>query len=410
MRVGIEAIAFETPKFFVDMTELAIQRGIDPAKYTQGLGQIEMSVVSPCEDTVTLAASAGLRLFGNFSIDPESVALVIVGTETAVDHSKPVASHVHQILNLSKNCRVFETKHACYGATAGIAMATDWILSGRARGKKALVVASDVARYGANTPGEPTQGAGAVAMLISENPQLLEFETNFQGYFSTQVMDFWRPTYSKEAFADGHFSIQCYLDALENSAKMYKESAKDVRLDTRFAAALYHVPFVKMAQKAHQRLMEIAWGTKLDKESPRLAEFQKDYLKRVSPSLTLNARVGNIYTGSLYLSLFDFLENQSQNHEGKSISLFSYGSGCVSEFFSAIVQPGASEKIKLVSSGDVLGGRIRISVERYEQLLAACAESDYNDAKVSDPDRWNLSSSKVMYLGTKNHQRQYKIF
>ncbi len=416
MRVGIEAIAFDLPKFFIDMTELARARGVDPAKFTQGLGQTEMSVISPCEDTVTLAASAGLKLIKKYNIDPNSIALIIVGTETAVDHSKPISSHVHEILNLPTNCRAFEVKHACYGATAGIAMATDWIMSRRAKGKKALVIASDIARYGAGTAGEPTQGAGAVAMLISDEPKLLEFETSYQGYFSSQVMDFWRPTYSKEAFADGHFSIQCYLDALTAAFKMYKENyysenaavanADDLIIN-RFAANLYHVPFVKMAQKAHQKLTEIETRKTIEKGTPEFEGFTQDFAQRVAPNLHLNSRVGNIYTGSLYLSLFNLLEERSAELAGKAISLFSYGSGCTAEFFSGIILPQAAETIKCLRSEDILRSRIKISIERYEQLLEESALADYNGAGVSDPARWDIMAP-ILYLGTKNHQRHYQ--
>ncbi|MDZ4660263.1 MAG: hydroxymethylglutaryl-CoA synthase [Pseudomonadota bacterium] len=414
MKVGLEAIAFDIPKFYVDMTELAHYRSIDPAKFTKGLGQLEMSVASPCEDTVTLAAGAAIKLMHGFNIDKESIGLCVVGTETPIDQSKPIASHIHEILGLPKNCRVFETKHACYGATAALAMATDWILSGRAQGKKAIIIASDIARYGLKTAGEPTQGAGAVAMLISDNPKLLELETNYVGNYSEQVMDFWRPTYSKEAFADGHFSIQCYLTALAGSYDAYRESFTKQHADapemlaSRFAACLYHVPFVKMANKAHHKLIEHETKTKIEKDDPRMNDVIKDFNERVAGNLNLNARIGNVYTGSLYLSLFNFLEQNSAKNVGRAISLFSYGSGCTSEFFSGIVQPGAELALQKVSSQSALNSRIRIPVDHYEKMLNASAESDQNNVEVSDPKTWHITGP-VLYLGNKDHKRQYAV-
>jgi hydroxymethylglutaryl-CoA synthase len=65
------------------------------------------------------------------------------------------------------NAGYLKIKHACYGAMAGLTAAVNYILSGRAKGRKVLVIASDIARYGKDTAGEPTQGAGAVAMLVS---------------------------------------------------------------------------------------------------------------------------------------------------------------------------------------------------------------------------------------------------
>ena len=36
-----------------------------------------------------------------------------------------------------------------------------------------MVVAADIAKYGLNSGGEPTQGAGAVAMLVASEPRIL---------------------------------------------------------------------------------------------------------------------------------------------------------------------------------------------------------------------------------------------
>jgi Hydroxymethylglutaryl-coenzyme A synthase N terminal len=71
--VGLEALAFSVPQYYINLTDLAVARGIDPGKYTVGLGQREMSIATPCEDAVTLAAGAGRRLLSNFDIDPESM-------------------------------------------------------------------------------------------------------------------------------------------------------------------------------------------------------------------------------------------------------------------------------------------------------------------------------------------------
>ncbi len=414
MKIGLEAIAFDMPEHYLDMMELAKARGVDPAKYLNGLGQKQMSVATPCEDTVVLAAGAGQRLIRNFNIAPESISLLIVGTETGIDHSKPASSYVHQILGLSTQCRVFEIKHACYSAMAGFNTAVNYILSGRAKGKKALVIASDIARYGKNTVGEPTQGAGAVAMLISDNPALLEINYQNEGFFAKQVMDFWRPNYSKEAFTDGHYSIQCYLEALTGAYNMFRQNAiksigKSNCFSERFEACLYHVPFVKMAQKAHQRLLEVEAGYSFEKDSAKWKAMMQDCEKRVAPFLEFNVRVGNIYTGALFLSLSCLLENSSQKLTGKSISLFSYGSGCGAEFMSGKVTEGAHLLIRNNSSRALLDKRKRISVSEYEEILDACSKMDLNNNEgICGPSKWNLSRS-IFYLGTQNHKRIYSV-
>jgi hydroxymethylglutaryl-CoA synthase len=118
---------------------------------------------------------------------------------------------------LPSACRTFEAKHACFGGTAGVLAAVDWIASGAARGRVALVVCSDIARYGLGTAGEPTQGAGAVALIISEDPRLVSFEVGVSGSYSKDVDDFWRPLWSKDALVDGPISVGCYLDGLSGA-------------------------------------------------------------------------------------------------------------------------------------------------------------------------------------------------
>lgn len=420
LRIGIEAIAFDIPEHYLDMTELAIARGVDPAKYIVGIGQKQMSVASPCEDTVVLAASAGQRLIRNFNIDPQSISMLIVGTETGVDHSKPVSSYVHQILGLSTQCRVFEIKHACYGAMAGLTTAVNYILSGKAKGKKVLVIASDIARYGKNTVGEPTQGAGAVAMLVSDKPDLLEIDYLNEGFYASQVMDFWRPLYSKEAFADGHFSIQCYLKALSGAYDLYKKGVLETdneksaagtdKFSERYEACLYHVPFVKMAQKAHLRLLETDAGFTFQKGSAEALSAHQDFEKKVAPALDLNARVGNIYTGAVFLSLLYLLETSGSKLADKPISLFSYGSGSGAEFMGAKVAGGAGHLMtKVESYNDILGKRKQVSISEYEKILDACSKMDMDgEDNICQPQNWNITRP-ILYLGTQNHKRVYSV-
>jgi hydroxymethylglutaryl-CoA synthase len=289
--IGLEALAFSVPQYFINLTNLAGARGIDPAKYTSGLGQREMSIATPCEDAVTLAAGAGRRLLSNFDIDPESIALLIVGAETGIDHSKPIASYVHELLGLPSLCPSCEIKHACYGGIAGLFTASQWTMSGCAGGKKALVIATDIARYGAGTPGESTQGVGAVAMMISDKPALLEFDTGGEGYYSKQIMDFWRPIYSKETFANGHYSIECYPNALQHSYTAYRRSPGydgDRHCADRFVTCLYPTPFVKMSQKAHQRLLETDAGAPFAPDSPEMNQARDGFARRVVPSLEIS--------------------------------------------------------------------------------------------------------------------------
>ncbi len=385
------------------MTDLAQARGIDPAKFLKGLGQRRMAIASPCEDTVTMAVEATGQALQAFDVDPAEIGTLIVGTETGVDHSKPVAVYVHELLGLDQRCRTFETKHACYGAMAGLTASMDWIASGRARGRKALVIASDIARYGLNTAGEPTQGAGAVAMVVSDAPRLLSIDPVRIGDYTRQVMDFWRPLYSKYAFADGHFSIQCYLDALVG-ARHDAIGQRDDLLDG-LAACLYHVPFVKMAFKAHQRHLEIETGQAISRDDVEAWRRLTDsYQRLVSPWLGLNAEIGNIYTGSLFLALIDLLRQSAEASEGREISLFSYGSGCGATFCMGQVTEGAGKWREALDPGKQLAGRRRLAIDEYESMLTESEQADH--AGSLNPVRYGLNGG-LFYVGTRDHCRQY---
>ncbi len=76
--------------------------------------------------------------------------------------------------------------------------------------RAALVIGTDVARYGLATGGEVTQGAGAIAMLITANPRILHLDSA-SAFYSRDIMDFWRPSYSEYAMVDGKYSNEQYI-------------------------------------------------------------------------------------------------------------------------------------------------------------------------------------------------------
>lgn len=408
-RIGIHALGLAIPRRYVDMEDLARARGVEPSKFTQGLGAREMAVAEPGEDTVALAAQAARRALDASGIAPDELGMVVVGTETGVDHSKPVASFVHGLLQLPSTMRVFDTQHACYGGTAGLMAAVEWIASGAADGRAALVVCSDIARYGLRTAGEPTQGAGAVAMVVAPNPALLELDVGISGAASSHVHDFWRPLGMREAQVDGHYSVQCYLDAVATAYRGWRTRAVARELihgggmaSEHLARICYHVPFCKMARKAHLHVR------RCDLEDARApwdataeeARGPAAFRSQVEPSLALCAQVGNIYTGSLYLGLTGLLHAQAASLIGQRIGMFSYGSGCTSEFFSGVVARRAAEQIAAAGIADILAARERISIEEYERIM---------ELPPSSPLPATGSAGAFRFVGVENHQRQYAI-
>jgi len=383
--IGIDAIGISVPRAYLELGELAAARGVPPEKYIQGLGVSRMAIASPDEDPVTLAVEAARRLFAGAGRAPDDVGYCAVGTETAVDHSKPVASYVHGLLGLPQRCRVFETKHACYGATVALLGAAEWIAAGSARGRSALVIATDIARYELGSPGEPTQGAGAVAMLVSERPRLLELEVGQSGSYARHVHDFWRPLHRKDALVDGQFSVSCYLEALDGAYADWKERAGGPLERT-----CYHVPYGKMAYKAHRR--------RLAADGIGEAEADARFAVEVAPSLAFSAQVGNVYTGSLYLALTSLLSGAGRPGAGARVGFFSYGSGCGAEFFAGRIAEGAAELCDRLDLGAPLEGRARLSMPEYEAIRGGDASPD-RLAGAGAPGR-------LAYLGVDGRERR----
>src|SRR5262245_66489171 len=111
IRVGIDAMAVAVPWRYIDIEDLARARGVDPAKYTLGLGAREMAVAEPGEDTVSLAAEAARRALAAAKLDGRELGLLVVGTETGGDHSKPAPSYVPGLPELPRTMRAFHPQH-----------------------------------------------------------------------------------------------------------------------------------------------------------------------------------------------------------------------------------------------------------------------------------------------------------
>ena len=386
MNVGIDLISFQTSQYFLNLATLAQVRGIDPDKYRAGLGQELMAIPPPDEDIVTLAASAAKPIIEK--INPNDIELLIFGTESGVDQSKAAALFVHGLLNLPKRCRAVEIKEACYAATAGVQLAQAWVQ--QHPDKKALVLGADIARYDLGSPGEPTQGCGAIALLISANPRLLVLDPE-TGFHAENVMDFWRPNYRTEALVDGRYSTLVYLSTLVDSWRQYRAISGRKLGD--MARSCFHLPFTRLAEKAYVRLCR---EEKIPE--PTAEEIQG----KVGMSLAYNRQTGNTYAASLYEGLAALLDNDPEDLAGKRISLFSYGSGCMAEFFSGVVQPGYRAHLFAERHRDMLAGRTELTYRQYEDVFRYAVPADGGD-HVFAPYRTGF----YRLQGIKQHVRLY---
>ncbi|MGD8860081.1 MAG: hypothetical protein PVI30_08705 [Myxococcales bacterium] len=141
------------------------------------------------ENVYTMAANAVLRLIRQNDIDPRRVGFLGLGTESSTDNAAGaviVRGMVDGGLDalglprLSRNCEVPEFKHACLGGIYALKAAVRYA-SCDAGDKVAIVVCGDVAEYERGSTGEQTQGAGAVAMLVTPEAKLFEVDLQHSG-------------------------------------------------------------------------------------------------------------------------------------------------------------------------------------------------------------------------------------
>lgn len=412
------------------MKDLAIARGIDPNKFTIGIGQSQQAVPPNHQDIVTLGAQAALPLLPY--IDNSRLKMVIVGTESGVDASKSSALYIHRLLDLSPWVRCVEVKEACYGGTAALMMARDYVLTHPSA--QVLVIAADIARYGVGTPGEVTQGAGAVAMLVSENPHVLQINDD-SVVKSAEIQDFWRPVYQSTALARGKFSTEQYIHMFCDVWQQY--SAKNDCNFNDFEAICFHLPYTKMGLKA------LRAGFEANSCASLTGDTRERLLARYQDSTQYSRRIGNIYTGSLYLGLislldYDYFRNFDYSSEsagdssvtydssvtgdlssgthtnespsspllpGQKIGLFSYGSGAVAEFFSATLVPDWRSALFSNRHLKALNNRTQLSVSQYEEMFNSAAPYSPQDFVSSQENR---SGAQFVLDSITSQERNYR--
>ncbi len=200
IQVGIDDLTVYIPKLYLPIAALAKARSIDPDKLRHGLGLVDMAVADAHEDAATLAANAVRQLIDQNGLDPRRIGRLYLGTESALDGAKPTATYILEMLrrhyrhtygpDCFLHCDVVDLTFACVGAVDALHNTIDWVRGDSER--IGIVVASDMAKYELGSSGEYTQGAGAMALLITHNPRLMVIG-NHWGVGTRSVHDFFKP-------------------------------------------------------------------------------------------------------------------------------------------------------------------------------------------------------------------------
>jgi hydroxymethylglutaryl-CoA synthase len=378
--IGIHDLAVATGHHVLELDDLAERLGVDPAKYHVGIGQDAFSVPAPDEDIVTMGAAAAKQVIDRHGSD--GIRTVLFATESGIDQSKAAGVFVHGLLGLPQAVRVVELKQACYGGAAALQLALGIIA--RNPDERVLVIAADVARYDVDTAAEPTQGAGAVAVLVSADPDLIEIEP-LSGLFTADVDDFWRPNDRSTALVDGRLSVSAYVDAFIGAwDDLASRGGPAYATIDRF---VHHQPFTKMALKAHRKLTQHV-GVPFDE-----TELQTGF--------TYNRQVGNTYTASLWIALAAVLD-LDDDLDGTRIGMFSYGSGSVGELITGVVRPGYREHRRQGSVRADLEARVPLTVDAYRALHADGA------ATSRDVERPRVTAAPFRFAGVVGGARHYE--
>ncbi len=230
--VGISGFAAYVPPYRVSLKDWCQWTGAPWDKIRAVVGH-SFRMRGPRHSVYTMAGTAAMRLIEQYGIDPERIGFLGLGTESSTDNSAG-AVIVKGMLDdglkarglppINRCCEVPEIKHACLGAIYALKYAARYLALTN-DDRCAIVIAADIAEYARGSSGEPTQGAGAVAMLLERDPKLLSVNLSCIGSASSyRAVDFRKPVLRNlirnqlnRHFQDlpvfnGKYSTTCYLD------------------------------------------------------------------------------------------------------------------------------------------------------------------------------------------------------
>lgn len=420
--VGIHAADVYFPKTSVRQQDLETHSGVPQGKFTIGLGQQNMSYVSELEDINSIMMTAVQNLLEKYDIDPMQIGRLEVGTETLIDKSKSVKSTICQLLTDHGNHDVegIDSVNACYGGTAALLNSLAWVESSSYDGRYALVVCGDIAVYEPG-PARPTGGCAAVAMLIGPDAPI-HITPSLRASHMENAYDFYKPNLNSEyPVVFGHDSNVCYLRALDNcyqryASKFEQQKSRPFNL-TEADHVIFHSPYNKLVKKSGARMLlndyirnpdldifkdEKAVESGVSQADGKALEdtyYDRDvekafintakpmYEAKVAPSTLLPRELGNSYTASAYTGLLSLIDSWHANdeilrpdpdeHVGKNVLMFSYGSGLASTLFSFQVVGDTSEIAEKADLKNRLTQRVFKTPEEFSDTLLK-REERYN--------------------------------
>lgn len=290
--IGVSGLAVYVPPYRVKLEQWCEWTDSPWQKISNVVGR-SFRLRGPNQSVYTMSATAVMRLIDQYDLDPSEIGFLGLGTESSTDNSAGaiiIKGMVDKALvesgraPIARNCEVPEFKHACLGGVYAMKGALRYLaLDGS--GKKAIVVCADIAEYARGSTGEPTQGAGAVAMLLEANPTLAAVDLAGSGSASDyRAVDFRKPmvrfcgqnrseSHHIQDFPvfNGKYSTTCYIEeTLQALDDMYaKRNLEPIEYLRTLKNVFMHRPYRRMPENG----WSIAWlfalgrGSDTDRET-----------------------------------------------------------------------------------------------------------------------------------------------
>ncbi|AZB10466.1 hydroxymethylglutaryl-CoA synthase family protein [Chryseobacterium sp. G0162] len=439
MSFGIEAASYYVPSLYLEIKELAEKRGIEPAKLEKGLGLHKMGLPDVHEDAATFAAEALLRLIQDYQINPKEISRIYLGTESALDAAKPTASYAMQMVEevlkaeygerVFRNCDVIDMTFACVGGVDALHNALDFVRVNP--DKKAVIIASDYAKYELASSGEYTQGGGAVALLVSAKPDLLEIENNW-GVATESVFDFFKPRrqykkddlsvapemypdkieiFTDEPVFDGQYSNQCYQDRIREAYQHYKEITDKEKPYQNWKYIIFHLPYAFHGKRVFTEIYSLENGISYETPDEQKAVaksegYQQLINEAIEKTQRASSEIGNMYTASIFMAFLSGLQtsfNENEDLSGKEIGFLGYGSGSKSKVFAGKVSSNWKAVVEKWNLFENLNHRKAIDFETYEKLhrkqLSQSVNPDYKGFGLTSIEAENPVLIGARYYG-----------
>jgi len=269
-KFGISGFSAFVPPYRVQLERWCEWTGNSWPKTRAVVGN-SFRVVGADHNVYTMAANAVLRLIRDHDVDPRTVGYIALGTESGTDNATSgaiiVRGLVNQVLHrwgipaIAREIEAPEVKQACLGGVLALKGALRYLQTD-GEGRRAIVIASDIAEYARGSTGEPTQGAGSVAMLVEADPKLLAIDIRRSASATLyRALDFRKPflRYVGQAPSEdqrvrdvpvfnGKYSTSCYIDETLASMEAFFRKSKVDRVDylRDVAAVFMHRPYHRM--------------------------------------------------------------------------------------------------------------------------------------------------------------------